>query len=686
MELFLIRLGNMSFQAAIIICVILAVRFLFAKMNIPKKYACLLWVIPFFCMICPWKIESDFGLLGETTQPFHVEQIQTVEKSMPEESIVSEPTLAEKENTGYPYSEPDSTQREEVQTSNAILGTVLFGIWLLGAAVLFFYSVISCLKLKKKLVCSICMEENIYFADDIDTPFVFGLINPGIYLPSNMREQELKFVIAHERTHIKRKDYLVKVVAFLVVVIHWFNPFAWAAFYFLGKDMEMSCDEQVIKQFGGTCRKEYAQALLKQTVRKRKLSGIPLAFGEGSTKDRIVNILKDKKPLWLAVCAAVFILAGLAVGFLTGRKETIRLSAAEEMIVLPEAEKVEKIYVYKDGNITEFSQAYGESFLKFIRDLKVKRTPVSRDRSSERCRDIWILFSSGIGFYFCEDGGEVWCYNNLEPSYTYQVVKPDEVLEFLENQLGSIEPAAPFGYMGYEGYLDECTGWTDYQNFLDMDYDGDGLADRVCRLLEENQDFCRYRIDFGNGDLLEFDKSVPASGIPHVEAADLTGDGTKEILFTLSYDFATDPMALSHFAVFRKQGMNYECVELPFHESEDSYAWSLWMAYETEGDRSLRISCQEPLFEMTVPIEEVFWEDYQYAERYPGNTFEQWVWKTELKSEDGETKLECRIGLLDRWNISEAVVTVGYRNGKFIIEKIEGKYGENNTVSSYKRS
>lgn len=164
---------------------------------------------------------------------------------------------------------------------------------------------------------SICLRENIYLADEIDTPFVIGLIKPRIYLPSDLEEKELEYVILHEQTHIRRHDAVIKAAAFLITLVHWFNPLSWAAFLCMGNDMEMSCDEAVMRALGQEKGAEYARTLLRLSVGRHRLQGIALAFGEGNTKGRVKNIMKYKKPLMITGVFALLVIAALILGLLT---------------------------------------------------------------------------------------------------------------------------------------------------------------------------------------------------------------------------------------------------------------------------------------------------------------------------------------------------------------------------------
>ncbi len=317
MEDFILQLGSMSVQATIAMGIILIARLLFVRFGVSKKYANLLWFIPYFCMICPWKLKSPFGFWESRPKEYQVERIRQaaiyIQNATSSVTAAGEMEQSTKE-ASVMGAVTDSVSM--VWTFSAICGT----IWLVGVLTVLAYSILSYFRLKRKLICSICVEENIYLADDIETPFVFGLIRPKIYLPSGMDTEYLQYVTEHERTHIGRLDPVKKMLAFFITCIHWFNPFVWLIFLLFGKDMEMACDEETIERIGADKRKEYAYALLRLSAGRRILLGAPLAFGEGSAKDRIKNIIKYKKTLSLATVSAVLIFAVLAACLFTRRE------------------------------------------------------------------------------------------------------------------------------------------------------------------------------------------------------------------------------------------------------------------------------------------------------------------------------------------------------------------------------
>ncbi|MCI5485140.1 MAG: M56 family metallopeptidase, partial [Clostridiales bacterium] len=197
-------------------------------------------------------------------------------------------------------------------------------IWLGGASVMAVYSIVQYLILRRRLAEAVLLREEIYLADRISSPFVMGILRPRIYLPSSTPMMERRFIVAHERHHIRRGDPVWKLLGYIALCLHWFNPLVWLAFCLAGKDMEMSCDEAVIKRLGEHIRADYSQALLRLATHKRMVSGMPLAFGEGDTKGRVRNMAKWKKPkVWVsALCAALCLVILAACALNPKQKET----------------------------------------------------------------------------------------------------------------------------------------------------------------------------------------------------------------------------------------------------------------------------------------------------------------------------------------------------------------------------
>lgn len=304
---------NMTLTASIVISVVLLARL--ALRRTPRICSYVLWLVVLFRLLCPVSLTAGISLMGLLDTPVTEVTAHTSAAAYVPRNVVhnSEPTvvlpipgMGENITAVLPQGE-EQTVADPIEAPMAIATIV----WLTGVTAMVIYGVVSLLRLRRRLVGAVPLEKGVYLADHIDTPFVLGLVRPKIYLPSALPEGERYYILLHERHHIRRLDHAVKLAAFLALCIHWFNPLAWLFFVLLGKDMEMSCDEAVMKKLGEDVRVDYSTSLLRLATGRRRIAGAPLAFGEGDTRDRVKNVLKWKQPqLWAvlsgaAVCAAV---------------------------------------------------------------------------------------------------------------------------------------------------------------------------------------------------------------------------------------------------------------------------------------------------------------------------------------------------------------------------------------------
>lgn len=301
------RILNMSLTGSIVIAVVLLARLLLKRA--PKIYSYALWAVVLFRLLCPLSITAGLSVL----KPIPV-------TTTPGISSVSYQPVAQavRENIPVPIQqEVVSPQPVEQSETKLTPKQVAAYIWLAGASMMALYSVVQYWILRRRLAEAAPLQGEIYLADRISSPFVMGVFRPRIYLPSGTPIAERRFIVAHERHHIRRGDPLWKLLGYIALCLHWFNPLVWLAFVLAGKDMEMSCDEAVIKRLGEHIRADYSQALLRLATHKRIVSGMPLAFGEGDTKGRVMNMAKWKKPkVWVSlICLflCIIILVACAV-------------------------------------------------------------------------------------------------------------------------------------------------------------------------------------------------------------------------------------------------------------------------------------------------------------------------------------------------------------------------------------
>lgn len=306
-ELFL-KIVNMSISASWVVIAVLTLRFCLKKA--PKWVNVLLWGIVAARMVFPFSIESVLSLIpsAETISPtIMMEQSPSVQTGVPALNHVINPVISGS-FTPAPGASANPLQ---------IWIPVLAGIWLFGIAALFLYSAVSYWRLRRKVCEAVILRGYIYQSEKVCSPFVLGIIRPKIYLPYHMDSREMGHVIAHEQTHICRRDHWWKPLGFLLLTIHWFNPLMWLSYVLLCRDIELACDEKVIGEMGNEQRADYTQALVTCSVGRRVIAACPLAFGEIGVKERVKSVMNYKKPAFWIVLASVIVCAVIAVCFLT---------------------------------------------------------------------------------------------------------------------------------------------------------------------------------------------------------------------------------------------------------------------------------------------------------------------------------------------------------------------------------
>ena len=306
-EIFL-KIINMSISASYIVLAVLLLRLLLKKA--PKWITVVLWGIVAVRLICPFSIESVLSLIpsSEVVSPtIMTDKTPTINTGIPIINSTLNPVISE----SFTPNPGDSANPLQIWIP------VLTTIWIVGMVALLIYTVISYAKVKRKIGTAVLLRDNVYQSENVVSPFVLGIIKPKIYLPFNMNEKDMEHVVAHEMAHIRRKDHLWKPLGFLLLTLHWFNPLMWLGYVLLCRDIELACDEKVIKELDHDARADYSEALLTCSVNRRMIAACPLAFGEVGVKDRVKSVLNYKKPAFWIIIAAVIACVAVAVCFLT---------------------------------------------------------------------------------------------------------------------------------------------------------------------------------------------------------------------------------------------------------------------------------------------------------------------------------------------------------------------------------
>ena len=299
---------NRSITAGWLILAVILLRMLLKRM--PKWISCLMWALVAFRLTCPFSLESVFSLIPSR---------ETVPHNM---SVSSEPVfdcgIRFVDNAVNQVIRKSAAPRPEASANP--LQIWLFAasvIWIAGTAVLLSYALWAYIRLWLKLRTAVRLQEPVMLSEFVDTPFVFGLVRPRIYLPCHLPEELRVPVIAHEIAHLKRRDNLWKILGYMLLAAYWFHPLCWVGYILFCRDMELACDEKVIRNYDVHQKKLYSEALLACSMDKHMALICPLAFGEVGVKERIKSVLHYKKPAFWAIMAAVAACTAAAVCFLT---------------------------------------------------------------------------------------------------------------------------------------------------------------------------------------------------------------------------------------------------------------------------------------------------------------------------------------------------------------------------------
>ena len=311
-----LRVVSLSLSASIVTALVLLLRALLKKA--PRAISCALWVLVGLRLILPSLPESRVSVIpeglsdGEVVEELSKQPVEAVDTVWEGDSYYEEIIVKYKElpvyqtSQGEKYVQVSSERMAPPKTFGESVVPVLAVIWIAGAGLMLLYMTGSYVAIRRRLRTAVRMEDGVWESDKVTSPFILGLVRPRIYLPTSLSAEEAAFVLAHERTHIRRGDQIWKPLGFVLLAVYWFNPLFWLAYYLLCQDIEAACDEKVIREQDAAYRKAYSETLLALNIRERTVSACPLAFAENGVKVRIKNILSYRKPaFWLIVTALV---------------------------------------------------------------------------------------------------------------------------------------------------------------------------------------------------------------------------------------------------------------------------------------------------------------------------------------------------------------------------------------------
>lgn len=400
-----LKLVNLSISASWLILAVLVLRFVLKKA--PKWVMPLLWGVVALRLVCLFSIESALSLIPSAeTIPSEI-VTETREPVLYEQAtldIVTNPTLPSAAEV------PVGVSRQQAQVDFNIYSV----LWLAGMAALLVHALVSAGKLKRKLATAILLRDNIYESEFVDSPFVFGVVKPNIYLPMHMDEGTAAYVIAHERAHLARRDHWWKVLGYLVLALHWFNPLVWVAYILFCRDIELACDEKVVKGLDGAARADYSQALLSCAAPKRAVAACPLAFGEGNIKTRVKSALHYKKPAFWVAAAAVLAVVIVAVCFLTNPRSECGSLVWAQKLNAADVASIE-LYVPAEEEARQYKKLDTEEMAQAVELINSSRgTYIEKPETVYAGLPVWFLLTmddgtvhavgSVVGHYLIIDG------------------------------------------------------------------------------------------------------------------------------------------------------------------------------------------------------------------------------------------------------------------------------------------
>lgn len=377
MEQIFIKVLNLAVSSSLLILAVILIRILFQKA--PKWCLCLLWGIVAIALIVPFRLQTRFSLIPNYSELFseqnglifHSENTTDVlEKNDAQVPLNSNTEVISNGNSKFapvpdPIKETSAKSETNIESDfgneevffapEPLRWTQIAGVvWVFGIAVMVLYGLFSYLFLIKKVSTAVREEKNVYLSDSIKTSFILGIVNPRIYLPFGIESEDKKYILAHEKTHQKRLDYLSKLLAFAVLTIYWFHPLVWVSFVLFNRDIELACDEKVIRQFDLEQRKKYSQTLLKYSMQNNGVLFSPPAFGKEGVKMRIHHVIQYKQPKFWSVFLLIVVCIPLTACLMTSKDETEQSSevVVEEKTMVSTADiGIPSLYVVnRDGD------------------------------------------------------------------------------------------------------------------------------------------------------------------------------------------------------------------------------------------------------------------------------------------------------------------------------------------------
>lgn len=607
-----LALLNKSIAASWLILAVILLRLLFRRA--PKWLRCLLWGFVAIRLICPFSVESVYSLIpsAEPIRSNVVEggQIQAhipvVDSRMPVVRDTINPMLRE----SFAYEEEDSVAPLQVYTF--IAGV----IWCAGVVLLLAYAFVSRLRIRRMVREAVCERENIYICDAVTSPFILGLIRPRIYLPAGADSEKMRFVLAHERAHLRRRDHLWKPLGYALLCVYWFQPLCWVAYVLFGRDIELACDEKVIKDLSFADKKEYSKALLSCGAQERMILTCPVAFGEVGVKERIRSVLNYKRTALGISIAAVAVCIVVGICFLTdpGKEYEVRITIPAGW---EEWEEWGERFSYSDTEICPKGNTLTVRAGEGLGDTEVILLPADSVEETDYAptyltpgmpvtfeveKGTWYVIGVKVQNTADEDKDVYVSVRNVDlriadaaggdrvqlPSDSVDGSAPSGAgavaTEFVNTESAAVTDPAGNGIPN----IDPEDSTARVRNLGDLD--GNGEQEYLIATLNEGETGYDGHLTFyWNGEsIYEYDDLLMMHPGP-AEYIDLDGDGKEEIFFT--FDPFVNSMPLVEYAVLKQTDTGWKALEMMHGGTMLDNAFPITCRYGSARD-TIVIACE----------------------------------------------------------------------------------------------
>ena len=453
-----LTLLHMSLAASALVVVVVVLRLLLKRA--PKAIHCALWAMVALRLLLPFSVESSFSLIPQDVadrelltewQDDYVGDVTVIydDSALYQDAVAAgrEP-FADGEGGYYVVTAPDRLDAPDT-VETAVL-PILGWVWLVGCAAMLLYAAVSFFRIRKRVQLSLPLRDNIWRCEAVDSPFILGFFRPNIYLPYDMDEGQAQYVIAHEEAHLRRRDHWWKPLGFLLLAVYWFNPLLWVAYILLCRDIELACDERVIRDMDASAKKAYSEALLSCSLPRHMVAACPLAFGEVGVKKRIASVLNYKKPAFWVLVVAILACVVVAVCFLTSPKDTIegKVYTYEKSGVLGNF----TISLFEDGTF-HYTEGMASSYLATGKWTEKGNILTLTDDENLGYKLVNRFRKDGDTLYFIAEGSSNFLYVTVQDgerfTYTFDIEQP--VLDGVDGMQSITVP----GYAIVDGALTE---------------------------------------------------------------------------------------------------------------------------------------------------------------------------------------------------------------------------------------